>query len=133
VALLLSDLGVTKTHSRPHVSNDNPYSEAQFKTMKYRPGYPDRFGSQEDARSWARDFFHWYNHQHYHSGLGLMTPAMVHYGRAPQIQTERQKILQVAYAAHPERFVRGIPEVPKLPEAVWINKPDASRFPMDRR
>ncbi len=123
VALLLSDLGVTKTHSRPHVSNDNPYSEAQFKTMKYRPGYPDRFGSQEDARTWSRDFFQWYNHQHHHSGLGLMTPAMVHYGRAQQIQTERQKILEVAFAAHPERFVRGTPEVPRLPEAVWINKP----------
>ena len=122
-ALLLSDLGVTKTHSRPHVSNDNPYSEAQFKTMKYRPGYPDRFGSQEDARTWSRDFFQWYNHQHRHSGLGLMTPAMVHYGHAQHIQTERQKILGVAFAAHPERFVRGMPGVPRLPDAVWINKP----------
>lgn len=123
VALLLSDLGVTKTHSRPHVSNDNPYSEAQFKTMKYRPGYPDRFGCPEDARTWGRDFFPWYNHQHHHSGLGLMTPAMVHYGQAQQIQAERQKILGGAFAAHPERFVRGMPEVPRLPKAVWINKP----------
>ena len=123
VALLLSDLGVTKSHSRPHVSNDNPYSEAQFKTMKYRPDYPDRFGCLEDARVWARDFFEWYNFQHHHTGLGLMTPAVVHYGQAAKVQSERQQVLTNAFAAHPERFVRGIPTTPVLPEAVWINKP----------
>ncbi len=123
VALLLSDLGITKSHSRPHVSNDNPYSEAQFKTMKYRPEYPDRFGCPEDARVWARDFFDWYNFQHHHTGLGLLTPAMVHYGQAIQIQSARQHVLESAFDAHPERFVRGIPNAPALPEAVWINKP----------
>jgi putative transposase len=126
VALLLADLGVTKTHSRPHVSNDNPYSEAQFKTMKYRPDYPDRFGSIQDARAWARPFFHWYNHEHYHSGLSLLTPATVHYGQAQAVLDRRQQVLQVAYAAHPERFVRGAPTPPSLPTAVWINKPSPS-------
>ena len=124
VALLLSDLGVTPSHSRPHVSNDNPYSEAQFKTLKYRPDYPDRFGSLEDARRWAQDFFRWYNFEHHHTGLGLMTPAMVHYGQAPQVQSQRQQVLAAAFAAHPERFVRGLPTPPALPDAVWINKPD---------
>ena len=123
LALLLADLGVTKTHSRPYVSNDNPYSEAQFKTMKYRPDYPDRFGSLADARSWARPFFEWYNHEHRHSGLGLMTPATVHYGQAQAVYQQRQQVLQVAYAAHPERFVRGLPTPPELPTAVWINRP----------
>jgi putative transposase len=123
VALLLADLGVTKTHSRPHVSNDNPYSESQFKTMKYRPGYPDRFGSIQDARAWARPFFHWYNHQHYHTGLALLTPATVHYGQAQAVLERRQETLQAAYAAHPERFVRGAPRPPSLPTAVWINRP----------
>ena len=126
VALLLADLGVTKTHSRPYVSNDNPYSEAQFKTMKYRPDYPDRFGSIQDARAWARVFFHWYNHEHHHTGLGLMTPVTVHYGRALHVTEQRQEVLQAAYAAHPERFVRGIPEPPSLPAEVWINKPPSS-------
>jgi putative transposase len=126
VALLLADLGVTKTHSRPHVSNDNPYSESQFKTMKYRPDYPDRFGSIQDARAWARAFFHWYNHEHHHTGLGLMTPVTVHYGRALHVTEQRQEVLQAAYAAHPERFVRGIPEPPSLPAEVWINKPPSS-------
>jgi len=123
VALLLSDLGVGKSHSRPHVPDDNPYSEAQFKTMKYRPDYPDRFGCLEDARVWTRGFFGWYHHQHCHTGLGLMTPAAVHYGQAGQIRSERQRILEVAYATHPERFVRGIPVPPRLPTAVWINPP----------
>ena len=123
VALLLADLGVTKTHSRPHVSNDNPYSESQFKTMKYRPDYPDRFGSIQDARAWARVFFRWYNHEHHHTGLGLMTPLTVHYGQAQHVIEQRQEVLQVAYAAHPERFVRGIPKPPLLPAEVWINKP----------
>jgi putative transposase len=126
VALLLADLGVTKTHSRPYVPNDNPYSEAQFKTMKYRPGYPDRFGSIQDARAWARTFFHWYNHEHYHSGLGLLTPATVHYGQAQVVLDQRQQVLAAAYAAHPERFVRGVPKLPSLPTEVWINKPSPS-------
>jgi putative transposase len=123
VALLLSDLGVTKTHSRPHVSNDNPYSEAQFKTLKYRPDYPGRFGCIVDARSWGRAFFDWYNNQHHHTGLALLTPADVHGGRAAEKLQQRQAILQQAYAAHPERFVRGTPVVPTLPDAVWINPP----------
>ena len=123
LALLLSDLGVTKSHSRPHVPDDNPYSEAQFKTMKYRPDYPDRFGCPEDVRGWGRSFFSWYNFEHHHTGLGLMTPATVHYGQAPQVQAQRQRVLEAAFAAHPERFVRGRPTAPTLPEAVWINKP----------
>jgi putative transposase len=126
LALLLADLGVTKTHSRPYVSNDNPYSEAQFKTLKYRPDYPDRFGALADARSWARAFFQWYNQQHRHSGLGLMTPAMVHYGQAQAVYEQRQQVLQAAYAAHPERFVRGLPTPPELPTAVWINRPQTA-------
>lgn len=123
VAQLLSDLGVRKTHSRPHVSNDNPFSEAQFKTLKYRPSYPDRFGSLADARQWARDFFDWYNHEHRHSGIGLLTPAIVHRGQATMQVQARQKVLSAAYAAHPERFVRGHPIPPELPTAVWINPP----------
>lgn len=123
VAMLLAELGVTKTHSRPHVSNDNPYSEAQFKTMKYRPDYPKDFGSVQDARGWAREFFQWYHHEHYHSGLGLMTPALVHYGVADEAQARRKQVLEAAYATNPERFVRGTPSPPELPEAVWINKP----------
>jgi putative transposase len=126
VALLLADLGVTKSHSRPHVSNDNPYSESQFKTMKYRPDYPEAFGSVQDARGWAQRFFGWYNHEHHHSGLGLMTPATVHAGRAQQVIDNRRQVLHVAYALHPERFVRGCPEPPSLPEEVWINKPASS-------
>jgi putative transposase len=126
VALLLADLGVTKTHSRPYVSNDNPYSESQFKTMKYRPDYPDRFGSIQDARAWARPFFHWYNHEHHHSGLALLTPATVHYGQAQTVIDRRQQVLQAAYAAHPERFVRGVPKPPSLPTEVWINRPSPS-------
>jgi putative transposase len=123
VALLLADLGVTKTHSRPHVSNDNPYSESQFKTLKYHPEFPDRFGSLQDARSFLLDFFQWYNTQHHHSGLGLLTPWDVHYGRAETRLAEREATLRAAFAATPERFVRGIPKPPALPQAVWINKP----------
>jgi putative transposase len=123
VALLLADLGVTKSHSRPHCSNDNPYSEAQFKTLKYRPEFPDRFGSIEDGRAFCQSFFRWYNHEHRHSGLGLHTPADVHFGRAPRIQLERARVLQAAYAAHPERFVRQLPLPPPLPEPAWINRP----------
>ena len=126
VALLLADLGVTKTHSRPYVSNDNPYSESQFKTMKYRPTYPERFGTIQDARAWARSFFRWYNHDHHHSALGLMTPAVVHYGQAETVREQRQQVLKAAYAAHPERFVHGEPKAPALPKEVWINKPDSS-------
>jgi putative transposase len=123
VAQLLADLGVTKTHSRPHVSNDNPYSEAQFKTLKYRPDYPERFGSLEDARAWVRTFVTWYNHEHRHSGLGLLTPATVHHGRGEQVRHARQVVLDRAYADHPERFVRRAPMPPALPGAVWINPP----------
>jgi putative transposase len=123
LALKLEDLGVGQSHSRPHVPDDNPYSEAQFKTMKYRPDYPDYFGCLEDARAWVRDFFEWYHHQHFHTGLGLMTPAAVHFGQAGQIRIERQRVLDLAYAAHPERFVRGRPVPPALPTAVWINPP----------
>lgn len=123
VAQLLADLGVTKTHSRPYVSNDNPYSESQFKTMKYRPSFPERFGSIQDARTWARPFFHWYNHEHHHSGLALLTPVTVHYDRAQAVLEQRQKVLQAAYAAHPERFVRGEPKPLSLLTEVWINKP----------
>jgi len=126
VAQLLATLGVTKSHSRPHVSNDNPFSESQFKTLKYRPEFPDRFGSQEDARGFCQGFFHWYHYEHYHSGLGLLTPAMVHYGRAPQILAARQNVLLDAYAAHPERFVRKPPSPLPLPAAVWINPPTRS-------
>jgi putative transposase len=123
VALLLADLGVTKSHSRPRCSNDNPFSEAQFKTLKYRPDFPDRFGSLQDARVFCQQFFSWYNHDHRHSGIGLHTPADVHYGRAATIRAARAEVLTAAYATHPERFVRKHPEPPKLPGTVWINKP----------
>jgi putative transposase len=123
VALLLADLGITKSLSRPQVSNDNPYSEAQFKTLKYRPGFPGRFGSEQDGRAHCRTFFEWYNNEHRHSGIGMMTPASVHYGKAPHILTARQKILDTAYALHPERFVKCPPSHPKLPAAAWINPP----------
>lgn len=123
LALLLADLGVSKSHSRPYTSDDNPFSEAQFKTMKYRPDYPDRFGGLHHARTWARPFFHWYNHEHRHTSLGLMTPATVHYGLADDLTRQRQVVLQAAYEKHPERFVKGKPIPPKLPDAVWINPP----------
>ncbi len=115
VALLLADLGVTKSHSRPHCSNDNPYSEAQFKTLKYRPEFPEHFGSLEDARAFCQRFFRWYNHQHHHSGIGYHTPADVHDGHAEQIRQVRAQVLQAAYVAHPERFVRQAPVPPALP------------------
>jgi putative transposase len=123
VAQLLVDLRVVKTHSRPHVSNDNPYSQSQFKTLKYRPEFPERFGCVEDARVFCRTFFTWYNTEHHHSGIGLMTPEMVHYGRAQHVWEQRKHVLQVAATAHPERFVRKPPMPPALPTAVWINKP----------
>jgi putative transposase len=123
VALLLADLGVTKTHSRPSVSNDNPFSESQFKTLKYRPTFPDRFGSQEDARAFCRSFFGWYNDEHHHSGLGLLTPADVHFGHTAEVLTQRQTVLTAAWQANPERFVRSPPRPPQPPTAVWINPP----------
>jgi putative transposase len=123
VAFLLADLGVTKTHSRPHVSNDNPYSESQFRTLKYRPEFPDRFGCLQDSRAFCQGFFRWYNQEHRHSGLGLLTPEMVHYGEAESILRQRQAVLDVAYQLHPERFVRSAPKPPQLPSEVWINKP----------
>lgn len=123
VAHLLADLGVTKTHSRPHVSNDNPFSEAQFKTVKYHPSCPERFGSVADARAWARTLFAWYNMEHHHSGIGLLTPAVVHAGKAGEVLAARHGVLREAYAAHPERFVRGVPRPAGLPQAVWINPP----------
>jgi putative transposase len=123
VALMLSDLGVTKTHSRPHVSNDNPYSEAQFKTMKYRPGFPERFGSEFDARAHCVDFFLWYNNEHHHGGLSMLTPHDVHFGLAEMRLARRADVLAVAYAKHPERFPLGLPRRQALPTEVWINKP----------
>ena len=123
VALLLAELGVIKTHSRPHVSNDNPFSEAHFKTVKYRPDFPERFGSLEDARAFCRQFFEWYNNQHRHSGIGWMTPADVHHGRALGVRANRAQTLDAAYLRHPERFVRKPPAPPVLPTAVWINPP----------
>jgi len=122
LASLLVDLDVRRTHNRPRTSNDNPYSEAQFKTMKYLPDYPDRFASIGEARAWMAAFAIWYNHEHRHSGIGLHTPANVHYGLAETIQAERQQTLDAAYAAHPERFHRR-PLAPRLPERVTINDP----------
>ena len=123
VSQLLISLGVTKSHSRPHVSNDNPFSESQFKTMKYQPDFPDRFGCYEDGLGFCRQFFGWYNDEHYHSGIGLVTPSSLHYGEAAQVVVSRQATLQTAYATHPERFVHGRPKPPQLPSAVWINPP----------
>jgi putative transposase len=123
VAFLLSDLGVTKTHGRPHVSNDNPYSEAQFKTLKYCPDFPERFGSIEDARAFCRSFFGWYNREHHHSGIALLTPAQVHYGKAKEILDRRALVLQAAYEQHANRFKGKIPQPTPLPAAAWINKP----------
>ena len=126
VAFLLADLGVTKTHNRPYTSTDNPYSEAQFKTLKYRPTFPARFDSIEHARAHCREFFDYYNHQHRHSGIGLMTPAAVHYGHAETIREQRSRVLGAAYAANPERFVRRPPTPPAIPTAAWINKPTST-------
>lgn len=123
VAQKLVDLGVLKTHSRPHVSNDNPFSEAQFKTLKYRPNFPDRFGSIQDARAFCQDFFPWYNKEHRHVGIGLLTPQMVHYGQASEVIEARQVVLTAAYMAHPERFVKHHPRPQGPPQEVWINPP----------
>lgn len=123
VAALLIDLDVAKTHSRPHVSDDNPYSEAQFRTLKYRPNFPARFGSIEDARAHCQVFFHWYNTAHRHSGIGLMPPDTVHHGRADALTAQRRVALDAAFAAHPARFKGVAPRPPNVPTAVWINPP----------
>jgi putative transposase len=123
VALLLADLGVTQSHSRPHVSNDNPYSEAQFKTLKYRPAFPARFPSIEAARAHCQEFFPWYNNEHHHGGLGLHTAADIHYGKAAAVRAGRAQVLDAAYLAHPERFVSKPPAPPTLPGTSWINPP----------
>jgi putative transposase len=123
VAFLLADLGVTKTHSRPHVSDDNPYSESQFKTLKYRPEFPDRFGSIQDARAFCQHFFRWYNGEHHHSGIAMLTPEMLHYGRAQEVIQQRQEVLNQAYIRNPERFVRACPTPQSPPTAAWINPP----------
>jgi putative transposase len=123
VAFLMADLGVTKTHSRPYVSDDNPYSESPFRTMKYRPEFPDRFGCIPDSRAFCQQFFQWYNEDHRHSGIGLLTPAMVHFGEAEAVLAHRQVVLDTAYQAHPDRFVRQPPKPLPLPTQVWINRP----------
>lgn len=133
VTQLLISLGVTKSHSRPHVSNDNPFSESHFKTMKYRPQFPARFGCYEDGLSSCRHFFDWYNNEHYHSGIGLVTPATLHYGQASKVIAARSRTLRSAYTAHPERFVQGIPQPPQLPTAVWINPPLSKRPDQKKR
>ena len=124
VALLLVNLGVTKTHSRPHVSNDNPYSESAFKTLKYRPEFPERFGCIEHATAHCRSFFKWYNTKHHHSGLELFTPEQVHYGTWRKVYEKRMVVLQNAAMKNPERFVKGLPKPKMVPAAVWINKPE---------
>ena len=140
VAQLLIKLGVAKSHSRPYTPTDNPFSEAQFKTMKSpaqragasdRPDYPQAFAGMEHARGWAREFIHWYNHEHHHAGLALMTPATVHYGQVETVYEQRQQVLGAAYAAHPERFVHGKPTPPKPSEEIWINQPESEHKAMD--
>jgi putative transposase len=123
-AQLLADLSIAESHSRPRVSNDNPYSESHFKTLKYRPDFPERFGSQQHAEAVCRQLFTWYNTQHRHSGLAFLTPECVHYGRAQQLLDRRQRVLDQAHAATPERFIRAAPRVQQLPAAVWINPPE---------
>ena len=127
VAFMLADLGVTKTHSRPYVSDDNPYSESQFRTLKYRPDFPDRFGCLQDSQAFCQEFFHWYNNEHRHAGIALLTPGMVHFGQTEAVLAQRQAVLAGAYQAHPERFVRRPPAPLPVPAAVWINKPVPSR------
>jgi putative transposase len=124
LAQLLADLRVEKTHARPHVSDDNPFSESQFKTLKYWPGFPERFGSPEHAHDVSRAFISWYNHEHHHSGICFLTPAVVHYGRAELVLAERHQAQLAGYRQHPGRFVKGPPRPQRLPEAVWINPPD---------
>jgi putative transposase len=122
-ALLLADLGVTRSHSRPYTSNDNPFSESLFKTCKYQPRFPDRFGCIQDAKAFCRAFFDWYNRDHHHFGIGLMTPNQVHYGQADEVYAARKQTLDSAFLANPNRFVKSIPSPPKKPNAVWINPP----------
>ena len=131
VAQLLIELGVAKSHSRPYTPTDNPFSESQFKTMKYRPDYPAAFVGIKHARAWARHFFQWYNHEHHHSGLALMTPSTVHYGQVETVYQQRQQVLAAAFSAHPERFVRGMPSPSKPPEEVWINQPQSEHQATD--
>ena len=133
VAFLLADLGVTRTHNRPHVSHDNPSSESQFKTLKYQPQFPDRFGSIEDARGFCQWFFTWYNTEHHHTALALLTPEVVHTRRASGVWHARQQVLLDAYKVHPERFVRRPPRPSVLPEAVWINPPGPAAARAERR
>lgn len=128
MAELLSKLGVAKSHSRPYTPNDNPYSEAQFKTLKEQPDYPGQFASLAEARQWTRTFVDWYNHDHHHVGLGLMTPAVVHHGQAEQVRIRRQQVLDAAYARHPERFKNGPPQAAGAPPEVWINPPADTAF-----
>ena len=127
-ALMLADLGVTKSHSRPYTSNDNPFSESHFKTLKYQPEFPKRFGCIEDAKAFCRRFFDWYNQGHHHTGLGLMTPNQVHYGQADAIYEARQVTLDNAFSANPERFVRNPPRPPAKPTAAWINPPTTAQI-----
>jgi len=131
VAQLLADLGITKTHSRPYVSNDNPYSESQFKTLKYCPEFPDRFGSIQDSRAFCQRFFPWYNQEHYHSGIALMTPENVHYGMAQNIYEDRAEALKTAFNLNPKRFKGKVPKPPALPKPAWINKPETGSVVYD--
>lgn len=136
LALLYADLGVTKTHSRPNLSDDNPFAEAQLKTLKYRPDFPERFGSIEDARAYCRRFFAWYNREHRHSGIGMITPHELHHGLGDRTRAARARVLLDAWARHPERFPNGRPIPPALPTAAWINKPStatANAKPADQR
>jgi putative transposase len=125
-AQLCADLGITQSFSRPHVSDDNPYSESQFKTLKYHSSFPGRFGTLEEARDFLGTFFDWYNNEHRHSGIGMHTPASVHFGQAVIQREQRRIVLAKAFEEHPERFVRGKPQPPELPSGVWINKPATS-------
>jgi putative transposase len=131
LAQTMASLGVIKSHSRPHVSDDNPFSESQFKTLKYRPDFPARFDSYLHAEMHGQDFFPWYNQEHHHVSLGLMTPHDIHYGLAQEKWNRRAQALAAKYAAHPERFPRGLPTPPPLPVAAWINKPVSSAAPAE--
>ncbi len=130
-AQLLADLGVTRSLSRPQVSDDNPFSEAQFKTLKYHPSFPGRFDDQCQAKNFCRSFFRWYNAEHRHGGISMLTPEQVHFGNAGQVIAQRKVVLDKAWAAHPERFVGGQPRPESLPEAVWINPPNPSLTTQD--
>jgi len=131
LALLFADLGVTKSHSRPSVSDDNPFSEAQFKTLKYRPDFPERFGSIEDARTHCRAFFDWYNREHRHSGIGMLAPFDLHHGLAESRRDARAAVMIEAWTKHPERFPHGCPVPPALPTAAWVNKPASVPAPAE--